>query len=132
MARLFALLPCLGRRATGCNWHGEHPHKTAHANDEPASLPVCPPRRVSSLTRQWTYAELMQSQFGRGGALLLQWSIVVNNAGTMTVYLIIIGIRSCCSILRSMVGPGSAVEGPKPNIAMALKGRLHVPALTHL
>lgn len=61
-------------------------HQTTSAGRPP--LLSC---RVSSLTRQWTYAELVRSQFGRAGALLLQLSIVVNNGGTMVVYLIILG-----------------------------------------
>jgi hypothetical protein len=47
--------------------------------------------RCSNLTGKWTYASLAASQFGAAGSTLLQWSIILNNAGAMTVYLIIIG-----------------------------------------
>jgi amino acid permease len=50
---------------------------------------------VARDTRQWTYAALARSQFGALGAGLLQLAIVVNNSGTMIIYLIIIGDVLC-------------------------------------
>ncbi|GAB4822493.1 hypothetical protein N2152v2_009539 [Parachlorella kessleri] len=70
--------------------------------------------RVSGLTRQWTYADLVRSQFGRAGGLLLQLSIVLNNAGTMVVYLIIIGdilagvAPDYNGLISMLLGPGHA------------------------
>lgn len=47
--------------------------------------------RCAALARVSTYAELVQGQFGEAGSRVLEGSIVLNNAGTMIVYLIIIG-----------------------------------------
>ncbi|KAK9815771.1 hypothetical protein WJX72_009225 [[Myrmecia] bisecta] len=47
--------------------------------------------RASEQFKEQTYADLVRSQFGRAGSLLLQLSIIINNAGIMIIYLIILG-----------------------------------------
>ena len=43
----------------------------------------------------WTYAELARVEFGKAGSTALQAAIVVNNSGSMIIYLIIIGDVLC-------------------------------------
>lgn len=47
--------------------------------------------RVSRMTHHWTYHEAVEAEFGRPGLLALKVAIIINNAGSMIVYLIIIG-----------------------------------------
>lgn len=46
-------------------------------------------------TRCWTYAELAATEFGPAGSAALRAAIVVNNAGSMVIYLIIMGDILC-------------------------------------
>uniref|UniRef100_A0A1D2A8A4 Amino acid transporter transmembrane domain-containing protein n=2 Tax=Auxenochlorella protothecoides TaxID=3075 RepID=A0A1D2A8A4_AUXPR len=46
--------------------------------------------RCAAIARRGTYAELVHAEFGMLGSRLLEGSIVLNNAGTMIIYLIII------------------------------------------
>ena len=46
---------------------------------------------ASAATRQWTYDSLVESQLGRGGARVLRGAILLNNSGSLVVYLIILG-----------------------------------------
>ena len=43
----------------------------------------------------WTYAELASTEFGKAGSIALQTSIVINNSGSMIIYLIIMGDILC-------------------------------------
>lgn len=47
--------------------------------------------RVSQLTHHWTYHDVVSAEYGAPGLLALKLAIIVNNAGSMIVYLIIIG-----------------------------------------
>ncbi|PSC67577.1 hypothetical protein C2E20_8765 [Micractinium conductrix] len=47
--------------------------------------------RVSRLTHRWSYHEVVAAEYGPSGLLALRLAIIVNNAGSMIVYLIIIG-----------------------------------------
>ncbi|KAK9991300.1 hypothetical protein SO802_026285 [Lithocarpus litseifolius] len=47
--------------------------------------------RFSRVGNSHSYGEVMQNAFGRAGRLLLQICILVNNVGTLIVYMIIIG-----------------------------------------
>jgi len=48
--------------------------------------------RFSDDGRAYSYAQLMEDAFGRVGEMLYQICVVVNNAGTIVIYLIIIGV----------------------------------------
>ena len=47
--------------------------------------------RFSRVGNSQSYGEVMRDAFGRAGRLLLQICILVNNVGTLIVYMIIIG-----------------------------------------
>lgn len=51
--------------------------------------------RAAEAAQKWTYAGLTKSQFGDRGAAALQASIILNNSGSMIIYLIIIGDILC-------------------------------------
>ncbi|KAL0001670.1 hypothetical protein SO802_015451 [Lithocarpus litseifolius] len=60
-----------------------------------------------------SYGEVMRDAFGRAGRLLLQICILVNNVGTLIVYMIIIGVEvvgggdngnGCCGYGGGFVG----------------------------
>eukprot|EP00887_Chlorella_sp_A99_P003916 scaffold11.g3916.t1 len=46
---------------------------------------------VSQVTKKWTYVDLTRAEFGQAGVTALQLAIILNNAGSMVVYLVIIG-----------------------------------------
>jgi amino acid permease len=50
---------------------------------------------AAQATRCWTYSELAAQQFGSAGSAALRFAIVINNAGSMIVYLIIMGDVLC-------------------------------------
>lgn len=51
--------------------------------------------RAARVAKEWTYAGLAESQFGRPGATALKIAILLNNSGSMIVYLIIMGDVLC-------------------------------------
>ncbi|KAI7843114.1 hypothetical protein COHA_003285 [Chlorella ohadii] len=46
--------------------------------------------KVSQLTHHWTYHDVVAAEYGKAGLLSLKIAIIINNAGSMIVYLIII------------------------------------------
>ncbi|GAB4832469.1 hypothetical protein Ancab_006491 [Ancistrocladus abbreviatus] len=55
--------------------------------------------RFSNEAAALSYADVMESAFGRVGRFLLQISVVVNNIGVLITYLIIIGVNSVLLLL---------------------------------
>lgn len=51
--------------------------------------------RVSQLTHHWTYHDVVSAEYGYPGLLALKLAIIINNAGSMIVYLIIIADVLC-------------------------------------
>lgn len=51
--------------------------------------------RVSQLTQRWTYHEVVEAEYGKPGLMALKVAIIINNAGSMIVYLIIIADVLC-------------------------------------
>jgi len=51
--------------------------------------------RAARSAGRWTYADLAESQFGTAGATALTIAILLNNSGSMIIYLIIIGDVLC-------------------------------------
>lgn len=77
----------------------------------------------------WTYADLAKSQFGRAGAASLQAAILLNNSGSMIIYLIIIGDVLCgvapnySGLITNLVGihdPESVVWVSRPFVMAVL------------